>query len=359
MEDNSNGFYEQQPDANSVVPKQKFKVKIAGFTFTAVHFIVLGFIIMAIVVYSAVTGVVQSKQDDEANSKAQEAAEKAAKLAASKSKGNSVDVHDVIQKQLAAQYGTAPEGFEWSYDGSLVAIGNDDNSTCEDVVYMFMRSLSILDFSTAERYSTNSGVISSYKSYYSDVSDQINNYYSNFLRKQFKESLTSLEINKVADTAVFSDGTEYVTMNVSCLDLTDKDFWRKDRKKLWKQLRIYKETEEDNVKLEQYVYDYIYSKYLDGTVKKKKHDIEITVTKDNGSGWLVSGDGELDAVLQYENGVDVAKYILDDFDNWYQNTTLEEQLDEIGEKVKKSANRVKKKASGNTKAHSKKAGSSK
>lgn len=310
-------------------PKKKFQVKIAGFTFGVVHFAILGIIILVIIISSAVKSSKEQKEAEEAAKKAEEMAQAAANSAGA-SDGN-FDLHDEMQKSLTAQYGEAPEGFEWDYSGQLVPLGNDDNATCEDVIYMFIRSLSILDFSTAEKYSTNSAVVTAYKNYYGTTSNVINDYYSNFLRKQFKKSITSIEINNISDTAVFSDGSQYVTLSLNVLDLTDKDFWQGDKDNLYATMRTYKETETDDTKMNQYVYDYIYSKYEDGTIGKRPVTIELVVTKQNGGGWLVSGDGELDAALQYESGVDVATYIISNFNTWYRDKLLDEQTSKVND----------------------------
>lgn len=311
-------------------PKKKFQVKIAGFTFGVVHFAILGVIILVIIISSAVKSSKENAAAEEAARQAEEAAQNAANAQGA---STTIDVHAEMQKSLTAQFGEAPDGFEWDYTGNLVALGNDDDATCEDVIYMFIRSLSILDFSTAERYSDNSEVVSSYKDYYSAVSNTITDYYSNFLRKQFKKSITSIEINNISDTAVFSDGSQYVTLNLNVLDLTDKDFWEKDKDTIFSKMRTYKETETDDTKMNQYIYDYIYSKYEDGTIGKRPITVELVVTKQNGGGWLVSGDGELDAALEYENGVDVATYITDSFNIWYRDVTLQEQMDTISNEL--------------------------
>ena len=119
------------------------------------------------------------------------------------------------------------------------------------------------------------------------------------------------------------------TLTVSVLDLSDKDFWTADKDKIFEQLRVYRETEEDSVKLNQYVYDYILDAYTQGKIAKKSYTVDLVVSKENGGGWLVTGDKELCAILEYENGVDVAEYILDGFEDWYMDVTLQEQLDAI------------------------------
>lgn len=319
-------------DNNGVPQKKPFKIKIAGFTFGKTQIIIFLAIIGIIVISSLVS---KHNADKEAAKRAEEAQAKVEAALAQSSTGDNTNlsIHDQIQQQLAQQFGDAPEGFEWGYTGELVPLGNDDEATCEDVVYMYIRALSILDFSTAERYSIDSAVIKDYQNYYGIVSNSITNYYDNFLRKQFKTSLTSLEVESIKDTAVFSDGTEYVTLVVNALDLQDKDFWRGIEKDLWEQLRVYKETEEDDTKMEQYVYNYILDCYEDGSIGKRNYTIELVVSKGNGSGWLVSGDKELDAILTYENGIDVANYIIDAFEEWYMDTTLKEQIEEINNSI--------------------------
>ena len=240
----------------------------------------------------------------------------------------SYDYHSAIQESLVQEYGEPPEGFEWDMMGNLIAL-SDDTSKAEDVMYYYLRSLSVLDFSTAQRYSLNSTIIEGYQSYYSDIANQLSGYYSNFLRKQYKFSLTSLEVIEVKDVAVFADGTEYITVNIACLDLTDKDFWEEDRQEIFETMRVYEETETDSTKANQYLYDYIYSKYEDGTIGKKTYTIELVLTKNNGSGWLVTGDGELRNYLEYTNGVDVAEYIMNEYQEWYRDITLQESLLEM------------------------------
>lgn len=318
-------------NADGTEKKKKFGVKIAGFTLGKGFFIFVG-IIVAIIAISTISEQMKLNAEIEAERLRLEA-----EAEAMKNQDNSVeeyDFHAEMQRSLTAQYGVAPEGFEWDYMGNLVAIGNDAEATAEDVLYMFIRALSILDFSTATKYSSGSSVLSSYQNYYSDYG--MNDYYSNFLRKQFKKSLTSIEIDKITDTAVWADGTKYITISLNVLDLTDKDFWRDDEENLWKTMRVYRETEEDSVKLEQHVYDYIYEKYEDETIGKRTVTVELVVSKENGGGWLVTTDTELDAVLQYENGVDTARYILDAFNNWYQETTLKEQLEAVEKSMKMS-----------------------
>lgn len=247
--------------------------------------------------------------------KAKEAALEAARLAALNKvtvvPTEALSLHEQTQRRLSEKFGVAPDGFEWDYDGSLIPIG-DATLTCEDVVYTFLRSLSMLDFATAEKYSSNSTVIDTYRDYFESYTSD---YYDNFLRKQFKESITSIEINDITDVVVFADGTQYVTLSFSCLDLTDKEFWLNDRDELFDTMYAYSTTEDDDTKMESYLYDYIYSCYTKDLIAKKDYTIDLVVSKDSGA-WLVSNDRELRDKLSYQSGVDIARHILDEYNAW-------------------------------------------
>lgn len=327
----------QQYDNNGNPIKKPFQIKIAGFTFGKGHIIALIIVVTIVLISSLVSSHNADKEQEERAAEAQKRINEALAKAGT-GDNTSLDIHEQIQMQLREQFGNPPEGFEWGYTGELIALGNDDGSTAEDVVYMFVRALSILDFSTAERYSEDSVVVQSYQDYYGIVANSITNYYDNFKRKQFKTSLTTLEVENIKDVAVFSDGTEFVTLQVAALDLQDKDFWREDEMELYETLRVYKDTEEDEAKLEQYVYNYILDCYEAGKIGKRSYTIELVVGKDNGAGWLITGDKELGAILTYENGVNTARYILDNFNDWYMDVTLEEQIETIQQQVQEGIN---------------------
>ena len=299
-------------------------MKIANFNISKKTLIILIAVVLVFVIMIVASN---AKNKKELNDRI--AAEQTRLEAAEQANNNQVveepvDLHTQIQTQLTEQFGVAPEGFEWDYSGELVPLGDKD-LTAEDVTYTFIRSLSILDFSTAARYSNNSSAISEYQSYYGVTSQAITDYYENFLRKQFKESLMSIEVNSVSDTAVFADGTMYITLDVSVLDLSDKDFWLEDRDELFETMNVYEVTEEDDTKIEMYVYDYLYNSYKDGVVGKKSHTIELVISKESNGGWLVTNDRELTSLLKYEQGIDVARYILNDYNAW----ALEKSLNEV------------------------------
>lgn len=229
------------------------------------------------------------------------------------------------QEQLAFinQWGTPPDGFKWNNRGELEAISSDSMNS-EEVLWAYLRALSILDFSTVEKYSSNSIVSSTYSSYFSDSSIGNASYYKQFLRKAYKFALTSIEVEGVSNIAVFPDGSNIATVKLNVLDLTDKDFWEADSEQIYSKLRDYNETESDSTKAEQYIYDYIYSAYESNKIGKRTITVEIKLNKITNGGWLVSDDTDLDMALRYDNGVNVADYIQSCYIEWYKNKLNEE-----------------------------------
>lgn len=295
---------------------------IAGFKITKNH----------IVAFAVVAGVIGMLGLNSSLKKQQEraaAAEEARKRAEEFQKNNNqstefnYDYDAVLQKNLVKKYGDPPEGFKWSVTGELVAIGSD-TMTAEDVLYTYLRSLSMLDFYTAQEYSQDSNVVSTYQDYYNNYG--VEDYYDDFLRKQYKYALTTLEILQIGDTAVFADGTENVTVKLNMIDLTNKDFWLQDKDTLFDNLFQYNVYQDDDTKAEQYLYDYIYGLYEKGSLPKKEVDVEIVLGKSAGGGWLVTNDKELDAALGYDWGTDIAKFIQDQYQDYELQRTLKESL---------------------------------
>lgn len=258
--------------------------------------------------------------------------------------GTEYDVDAAIQQSLVDEYGEPPEGFKWTVTGELEALSSEELSA-EDVIHTYIRSLSILDFATAQRYSKTSKVYDTYMDYYNEITNAIVDYYDQFLRKQFTFAIKSIENLGIESNATTASGTQIVSVKMNVLDLTDKDFWRDDMQYLYKQMRIYGDTEDDDVKKEQFLYDYVYSKYEDGTIKKREVICDFKIEKQNNAGWLISDDSELCAYLNYDSGTDVAQYILSQYNDWLIETSIEEQakfLKEQQEEVKKQLEEQKK-----------------
>lgn len=295
---------------------------IAGFKITKNH-------IITVAIVAGVIGLIGFKSSLEKRADKAEAEQKAKEAAEEFQRRNqqgtefSYDYDAVLQKNLVKKYGDPPEGFKWSVTGELVAIGSD-TMNAEDVLYTYLRSLSMLDFYTAQEYSEDSNVVSTYQDYYNNYG--IEDYYDDFLRKQYKYALTTLEILQIGDTAVFADGTENVTVKLNMIDLTDKDFWLMDKDTLFDTLFNYKVYQDDDTKADQYLYDYIYKLYEKGSLPKKEVDVEIVLGKSAGGGWLVTNDKELDAALGYDWGTDIAKFIQDEYQQYELKRTLKESL---------------------------------
>ena len=315
--------------------KKKGYITIAGFTISIKALIIVVAIIGAFILISVASSAAKKRQlaEQAAAAAAQRQAEIDARLAAAGT-GEPVafDYDEMMQASLREKYGVPAEGFIWSVTGELVPIG-DAEHTAEDIVWIFIRSLSILDFATAQRYSIDSAVASSYQNYFGITSTALTDYRSNFERKVYKYALQSIEIVELGSIAVFADGSETVTVTLNILDLSDKDFWQKDKDTIYQTLRTYSETEIDDTKADQYIYDYIYNAYINGEVGKRQITIDIALSKDNGGGWLVGNDKELDSYLLYDWGTDVADFIRKGYDTWYQEVTLQESLDKIDQQI--------------------------
>lgn len=296
---------------------------IAGFKITKNHIITLAVVAGVIGLIGFKSSLEKKASEEDAKQKAKEAAEEYQRTHQQGTEF-SYDYDAVLQKNLVKKYGDPPEGFKWSVTGDLVAVGSD-TMNAEDVLYTYLRSLSMLDFYTAQEYSEDSNVVSTYQDYYANYG--IEDYYDDFLRKQYKYALTTLEILQIGDTAVFADGTENVTVKLNMIDLTDKDFWLKDKDTLFDTLFNYKVYQDDDTKADQYLYDYIYNLYEKGSLPKKEVDVEIVLGKSAGGGWLVTNDKELDAALGYDWGTDIAKFIQDEYQQYELKRTLKESLD--------------------------------
>ena len=307
-------------------------MKIAGFNIGKKGLIAIGVIILVIVISSVAKS---KKEEDEINKRMaeQESREAAAEAEASLGGDSNGELsiseemqleHDNLQEALQQVYGVAPDGFEWDEDGELIPLSSED-LTVEDLVYGYLRALSILDFYTAQKYSKHSLVINTYKSLY-DSTDEAN-YFQDFHRKQLKYSLTTLEILGIDDTALFADGTEFVTVRIKSLDLTNKDFWLDDKDKLFKTLKVFDTTESDTTKRTKYIYDYIYKCYLEGKVPKKEWTVELTLEKGTKKGWLVSDDSELLDILNYSDGLNIEQYISDCYADWLEGSLEQDEAE--------------------------------
>lgn len=295
-------------------------LKLFGFELGKKQIIIGGIIIAVIgggLAYS-------SYKENKEYQKRLEEQQKAIEAQQQQSNEGVMSYEDAMQQSLVEQYGEPPEGFKWDILGNLVALSSDDMSA-EDIIHTYIRSISILDFATAQRYASSSKIYDTYNNYYDEITNVVTDYYNQFLRKQYTFAIQSIENLGIESTATMADGTQVMSVKLNVLDLTDKDFWRDDMQEIYRQMRVFGESEEDDTKRDQYLYDYIYSKYEDGTIGKREVVCDFKVGKQRNGGWLITDDSELNAYLKYDQGNDIAQYIISAYNDWLQETTLAEQ----------------------------------
>lgn len=228
-----------------------------------------------------------------------------------------------MQPELIQSYGKLPDGFIWESDGTLLSLG-DKSMTAEEVVYSFFRGLSSLDISTVERYSRDSKVVESYSTYF-DSKNKNTDYMDQFLRNMYKECLLSLQIEGIDSNAVFAANKQVFTVKAKMLDLTNKDFWKKDSQEIYKNLYLYDQDESDTTKSDMYLYSYILDYYKSGNAVLRDVTFDITVQKypDLDSGWLVSIDNDVDDACSYKDGKLVVSYIRELYRNVGKDQIME------------------------------------
>lgn len=284
------------------------KVLIGGLIFVIILLLILAPILRK--------RVIAKKAQEEAQKQEQVEKEKQKDTGVTNS-GTGTDKYLMqIQDRLKARFGEAPEGYIRNQDGTLQSLGDKDKSS-EDVLYAYLRSLSILDFSTVQKYTRKSSVVKTYNEFF-DSKNSSNDYKDAFIRKMYKETLLSIEVKGVEDQAIFASNKIVYTVKLKILDLTNKDFWLEDREEIFKNLMAIDE-EGDTTKSEQYIYDYVinkYSKNKDKLTREVRLDLTLEKFADLGSGWLVSIDKELDDNFKYKDGKLFTTYVLEQFRNF-------------------------------------------
>lgn len=228
-----------------------------------------------------------------------------------------------MQPELVKSFGKVPDGFIWESDGTLLSLG-DKSMSAEEVVYSYFRGLASLDISTVERYSRDSKVVESYSTYF-DSKNKNTDYMDQFLRNMYKECLLSLQIQGIDSNAVFAANKQVFTVNAKMLDLTNKDFWKKDEMEIYKNLYLYDQDESDTTKSDMYLYSYILDYYESDEALLRDVTFDITVEKypDLDSGWLVSIDNDVDDACSYKDGKLVVSYIKELYRNVGRDAVME------------------------------------
>ena len=140
-------------------------------------------------------------------------------------------------------------------------------------------------------------------------------------------TLQSLAITGITQAGTFADGTQYFTVTLDVLDLTNKDFWVEDQDEIFAHMRESVEKESDVAKSNQYLYDYVYKAYQEGKPGLRSVDVTLTVSKQQDQGFLVTDDMELSALISYEGGNALVQYILNNFNAWLRETQMDEMFD--------------------------------
>lgn len=228
----------------------------------------------------------------------------------SEEKGKDVSSDSIIMKKqpdLVKKYGNLPNGYLWDLNGDLLSQG-DKNMTAEEVVYAYMNGIKSLDFSSAQKYSRNSRVVGSYGDFY-DSKTPNSGYDDSFFRNMYKQALLSMQVKGIESNSVFAENKQVFTVSVEMLDLTNKDFWLKDKYEIYKSMQIY--GMEDSTKVDLYLYDYILNYYKGKDVVTREVSFDLTLEKfiDLDTGWLVSIDSDVDNACKYNDGVPVVRYI--------------------------------------------------
>ena len=275
---------------------------------------IVGIVVSIIAVVVLIAGIRSYNTNRKAKEAAEREAEKAKQTDITKVDLKSLSDFDKEQVRWIERYGTPPKGFRWKDDGTLQALG-DPNMKDTDVAYTYIRALSTLDIATAQKYSNKTHVIKSLDRYYSTESDFT--YDENFKKDMFKQVLLSIKPVKITNVANFANFRNAITMKMEVTDLTNKDFWKKDSSKIFKDLREYKKTEQDTTKAKNYLYKYVLDYYK--SEKPAKHEVEINLVLDQdktSGGWIVVKDKDLDNIAKYADGELVVNNILAAYDEW-------------------------------------------
>lgn len=277
---------------------------------------IIGGVLVFIILIGGIRSYNSSKKAKQA---AELEAQKAQQTDITKVDLKSLSDFDKEQIRWIERYGTPPKGFRWKDDGTLQALG-DPNLKDTDVAYTYIRALSTLDIATAQKYSNKTNVITSLNRYYSTEADFT--YDENFKKDMFKQVLLSIKPVKITNVANFANFRNAITMKIEVTDLTNKDFWKKDSSKIFKDLKEYKKTEQDTTKAKNYLYKYVLDYYK--SEKPAKHEVEINLVLDQdktSGGWIVVKDKDLDNIAKYADGELVVNNILAAYDEWLSKET--------------------------------------
>lgn len=226
---------------------------------------------------------------------------------------------DSDQKELIQKYGKAKKGYIWDQDGNLVAFG-DKSMKARDVGRVFMQAVSKLDAIQMQKYAYPSTISNNLDKYYN--SDEEYSDSDTFKMDTYKQALKSLQVLGTEDEIPTANNKLVITYKCRYLDLSYKDFWRKDKDKLFNDMQKTTDREHDQQKIMNYLYRYIDNYYQNGHPSMTDGDITIVLQKSAYAGWIVTNDSAVDNIGKFEDDDpenSAASVIEDEFESWYDN----------------------------------------
>ena len=296
---------------SSMKTKEQTHIKIFNFYISKKTLVIVG---IAIVILFIIIKYNQAQKDKELQERIM--AQSANYEVANTTTYEDISIDEQIQRQLREKFGNPPEGFKWNYFGELEPIPDIEDATAEDIVYTYLQSLHMMDLATAQRVASKSSIINLVDNYYSEVGSALISDKDEYQRKLLRLTLDKMSVDGISNTIVQADGTYIFSVDITCLDLSNKNFWRKDEQELYKTMFVYDKTETDSVKKAAYLYDYIYDAYTKELCGFKTATVDIIVGKTNQGGWLVRDDTSLRRLLLYEDGTGLHAYILSQYTDW-------------------------------------------
>lgn len=234
-----------------------------------------------------------------------------------KSKNKSIEGLEDTQKEVQQD-----EDYYYDDYGERYSYG-DSTMSAEDVIYAFVKSLSMLDFNSALKYVySESNVINGFdeeKSAYNGGESGYGISY-NFYHKIYKSTLRSLMIDSVEDTVIYEDGFN-ITVNIRHLDCNDNKFWESDKDEIFAQLLTYileEEAQDAENKSTQYLASYIRDFYEKDDAPTAVNEVEFKLTKSPTGAWVIEDDSDLYALCIYNDGEYLIRYIRNEFNKWYE-----------------------------------------
>lgn len=203
-------------------------------------------------------------------------------------------------------------------------IKGDTEMTYEDVIYAYIKSLSLLDFNSALNYvGSKSTVVSEYEA----LNFNSNNNSTTALKsKIYKKMVSSLLVEDIVDTVILPN-KYVVTLNISHLDFNNKEFWTGFENDIFKELKMYREDRsisDVNGRAYNYVLEYVNTLYDHEEAPTITSEIELTIERNKFGSWLISNDSDLLTLCSNNNGTYLTLVITDKFNSWYIEVTKED-----------------------------------